>query len=177
MDAALIIGVIALIVATPSAIQMFWGKPKIIFRFYTRDIEEHTILSCDIQNKPIEDSILKALGVYRRSVVISATLQIFEEGTNRPFLNEYMPDFFTYSEIRGARITLDSSVIPVTIDIISARKKDGKVVRDEDELRDNLPSIPIGTYKVRVTLTADSDYITMFHSFYVSDKYPYANWL
>jgi hypothetical protein len=174
MDAAIIIGVIALVIAVPSAFQMIWGKPKITFDFRETDTELNRTLVCDIWNEPITDNILKILGVYRRSVVITADFQIYKAGTSIPLFEQITPEIITYNGTKGYRIVLDTSITPVSIQVAYTNKQDGKVFQHNI---DTSNIIPLGQYDISINVSTDIKIFPQVKRFIVFDRYPYISWL
>jgi hypothetical protein len=83
--AALIVASIALIfsgMALPTVFQMFWGGPQLRFGFNEIDGTEGRRLYCDISTAPVENWVLKRLGVRREPAIITAQFRICEAGSN-----------------------------------------------------------------------------------------------
>lgn len=181
--AALVISLCALAVAAmtlPTAFQMFWGKPKITKQFSSVDDTQSITLVCEVRNEPIRNNILRILGVRRASVIMTASFQIFEQGTNKPVRNGAIPYIITHDGHWGQRAALESSISPITIPIIFVRKRDGKVFQYENpyfETVDDLQNaLPLGAYIVEVALTIEDVGLKRRKELYVTNEYPFAYW-
>src|ERR1700730_13998545 len=79
----LVVGVIALAMALPTALQMFCGAPRILFNFSEINAGDgRKMLYCDLSNAPVENRVLRRLGVRRDPTVITARFRICEAGSN-----------------------------------------------------------------------------------------------
>lgn len=180
---ALVISILALVVAAmtlPTMFQMVWGKPKIAQRFVAVDEPLSITLVCEVRNEPIRNGILKRLGIRRSPTIVTASSQLFEQGTNKPQRNVVIPHIITHDGHLGQRAIVESSISPITIPIAFVRKKDGKVFQYDSpyfETVDDLQNpLPIGAYTIKVVLTIEDVDLTTFKNLRVADKYPYAYW-
>jgi hypothetical protein len=97
--AALIIGVVALIIsmmALPTVLQMFWGRPRVRIDFSSWDNPKRLV--CELHYVPITNPILWRLGVRRESSVISVYFNISEAETNRTILDTARARLFDPAE-------------------------------------------------------------------------------
>jgi len=85
--AALIVGIVALVVAIlglPAAFQRLWGRPKISLERGTGNLADAVFLECKIWNEPINNILLKAMGVNREAADdLTALIEIKEAGSNK----------------------------------------------------------------------------------------------
>ena len=72
------------VVSLPTAFQMWWGKSYPSVEFRSRRIDPGTGLEIIITNRPIKNTFLKRMGVYRETIHgLSASATITEHGTGR----------------------------------------------------------------------------------------------
>jgi hypothetical protein len=82
-----IIGAVAFLMAVPSLLQMYFGRPKIHveFRFYEDELNRYLV--CEIYNLFVTRRLLKLLGVRRSTAEdVHGLVSITEEGTKRIIL-------------------------------------------------------------------------------------------
>jgi hypothetical protein len=97
--AALTIGTVALIIsvmALPTALQMFWGRPRVRIEFSSWENPKRLV--CELHYVPIANPILWRLGVRREAAPVAAYFTIFEDGTNRVILDTARARLFDPTE-------------------------------------------------------------------------------
>lgn len=68
------------LIALPAALQMFCGKPDIQTSYRVIPVEDQLHLVCTLQNPPIKNKFLKALGIRRKTAEsVSAKYTIYDE--------------------------------------------------------------------------------------------------
>lgn len=71
------------LIALPAALQMFCGKPHIKTSYRVIRVYEQLHLVCTLQNPPIKNKFLKALGIRRKTAEsVSAKYTIYDERGN-----------------------------------------------------------------------------------------------
>jgi hypothetical protein len=71
------------VMALPAALQMFCGKPDIKIHYGVIPVEDQLHLVCTLQNPPIKNKFLKALGIRRKTVEsVRAKYTIYDERGN-----------------------------------------------------------------------------------------------
>ncbi len=80
-----IAGFVLAAMALPTALQMFFGRPKVSVEFKSPVIDGVIVLQCHILNRPVKNRLLRSLGVTRQSTHMNASISVYEHGTNRPF--------------------------------------------------------------------------------------------
>lgn len=84
--ASLVVGIIALLVgimATPTILQMFFGRPHLTFEADDFTGPEGRILVLAIKNEPVKSRFLRLVGVEREAGDVIAFFDIQELGTGR----------------------------------------------------------------------------------------------
>lgn len=84
--ASLIIGIVALVfsvLAIPTALQMFYGRPHLTFEADDFTGPDGRILLIAIKNPPVSNRLLRLASVERESADVSGFFDIQEQGTNR----------------------------------------------------------------------------------------------
>ena len=82
--AGVIVGVVAIAMATQPFVQGIWGKPAPEINFTGGRYEVYPdVLACEITNRPIENRLLKLFRIYREDAKLSVTFAIYEWGTNK----------------------------------------------------------------------------------------------
>lgn len=71
------------LIALPAALQMFCGKPNIQTSYGVIPVDDQLHLVCTLQNSPIKNKFLKALGIRRKTAEsVSAKYTIYDERGN-----------------------------------------------------------------------------------------------
>jgi hypothetical protein len=68
------------LIGLPAALQMFYGKPDVKTSYGVRPVDDQLHLVCALQNPPIKNKFLKALGIRRKTAEsVSAKYTIYDE--------------------------------------------------------------------------------------------------
>ena len=165
---AFIIAVIALVVAImvlPTVFQMIWGKPLISIKFSEIDSKDNAyskILECELINLPLDNPILRQLGVYRRTAEGVAVLCSISEGINP--IKAFVPSI----------PSLPSNFMPFSFPVICVDKKGSVFIFSQESQHMLLPS---GLYTIGIIVTVEG--ITTFTNstkLIFQTQTPYAHW-
>jgi len=171
--AALIIGIIALVVALMNILTMIWGAPKIVIGFYPDDREDYRYLTCWLWNMPIDTGLLNFFRV-RREVApdITAEFEIREQETRKVVCPLTSVEIRIQRGVKAERISLPASFTPAMFAIVSVAKnsREVRVYKEEKQI------LPIGAYTAKVKLLAGPKILRAEHNFIVEDRFPFASW-
>lgn len=148
----LVIGGIALVMATPTLAQMFWGRPKIEIEFCDDVLEGVRFLECRVTNSPVTKRVLQFLGVHRDTAVdVWGMWEISEFGTGRVVLPRTTSKFTGRNgEARSTHVSISSGTIGRRFGVVFLSLDDKKVkVVDEPNT-----TLEIGKYSVDVGIIA-----------------------
>jgi hypothetical protein len=153
--AALIIAILALAVSAvtlPTALQMFWGGPKLAINGVEIVGPEGRRLLCNIFNTPVTSKILRRLGVRRESLVVSADFQICESGSNRVVLDTARASLIDIGGPNASGTPRASLVdhIPVSF-VCVIHTNDGKAIAADPQQKTGVILSP-GRYRVNVNV-------------------------
>ena len=158
--AGLIISIVALaisIMAFPTALQMFFGGPRLSVDFQEMDSDIGQRLVCMIYNIPIKNRALHMIGVKRDPAIISANYQILESGTNRVLLDTargYLIDIGGNINQGVPRATiLDDS--PVSFACLLHKQADAEAVAMNLDTKQQVV-LPPGRYRVEIAVRSGS---------------------
>jgi hypothetical protein len=171
--AALVIGIVALVVSLLTAFRPILGKPEITTSFSVHEAENGRVLQGEIYNYPITNKRLRLLGV-RRMVAedIMAHLSIKEHGSDRVVFPGAVPHIISYTGSADAqRISLAPSPFPARFGIVVAAYAERSVkVYEEDT------TLPVGVYCACVHITVEGESVEAQRDFVVTDKHPFTYW-
>ncbi len=172
--AAFIISILALVVALmafPTVLQVFWGKPKLIIDFGVQEVKGGKVLQGELYNQPIRSKLLQILGIRRMvadDIVVSFSIK---NGSNA--IAEIIPSLISHAGISPAqRISLPPSIFPSQFGIAIVEDAEGLVrVFEQDKI------LGLGLYRVFVEATVECKTITAQRDFKVINKPPFAVWI
>src|SRR5437016_5137508 len=82
--AGVTLGIVGILMAAPSLIQLVFGAPALLVKFSGGRHERHPRqLICEIKNEPITNPFLKLLNLPREEAEISVTFAIYEHGSGK----------------------------------------------------------------------------------------------
>ena len=176
--AGFILAAIALVVAVmtlPTAFQMFWGAPKILFEFVENDLEEGIRqLQVYISNAPIRLRTLRKMGIIRTPVDIWADFSIYESGTNRLLKHLQRPILMTDKE-KSLQVTLPHTISPAVFIPIIHDPKRAYVSPFDDEAKTYLS---LGKYYIEMTVgTSAQQSYDVRKEFVIGEKAKNSFWL
>ncbi len=186
MDWALIVAIIALVVAVmalPTVFQMIWGKPKLKIDY---DNMNGYRLWIKLQNVPITNKFLAAMGVNRNSLDIrSIWISIRSKSDNElgPF-DVYYGDT-TYKDIRkltlgnarSSHITLLASPLTANIDVAGIRTMAEGKVFVINELGKYDQVLSVGLYTLELAFMVNGVSREIEKDFRVNQTKPFVEWM
>jgi hypothetical protein len=169
----IVLGVIAITMATPPLLQMIWGRPKLeIGQADPIVADNHKMLFIMITNIPVTNRFLKFLGVEREIGHVGVTFDIRRIG------GEYISRGVTASLLNRAThqgdITAEAHPgVPVYVRVISHGKVSALFV---DNWRNPLPNIPPGFYEICANIRrGDKNFLTRME-FTIGDNCHQTSW-
>ena len=165
---ALVLSIIALAVSTMTALQMIFGKPKVVLE----PQYENDKLLFFAENKPISCKILDILGVTRREVKsFTATFTIIRRDSNEIIVLDY----YLAIDLKGwsyqTRNTLPSG-ISARMPIVRCNRNGEVTIINYV----NSPILPAGGYKVIMNVNVDSKIMHKDKLFIIAKTEPYLSW-
>jgi hypothetical protein len=120
--ASLIIGIVALALAVPTVLQMYFGRPRLAITSDDFTGSEGRILVVSIKNAPVR--LLRWLGVEREAGDVTAFIDIQEQGSNR-YLERTLPALIESAPMRSIGI-LGKLLPGFSVGVIVLSTKDGR---------------------------------------------------
>jgi hypothetical protein len=157
-----IVGFILALLATPSALQMFFGRPHIQIEFGTRTRQGlvgsyEQVMECQLYNRPIKRAWVRALGIRRTPAEdLCAFYTIQEVGSNRMLRDGRLAHITGPAEPEArTHVILPASIRPSTFPISSTTMVEGgsTTLLDPEHPEPLAPS----TYVVSVVVTSGED--------------------
>ncbi len=160
----------ALLLALPPYLDLRYGVPAPRLRFTDRTmvgaVRDTKVLECHVFNPPIEQPLLRRLGIHRKEAEITATVMIRGHGNNR-YVTEFVPIISLMGGGRSTaqRVILRESPEPALIAIVA--DENAEIVLDP--LRERLPIRP-GEYWADVTVSYGVKSVEASRAFVVSPE-------
>ena len=129
--------------------------------------ESYKALQCEIFNRPVENRILRLLGV-RRAVAedVVASFELREAGTQRVVVLGVVPEIVTYTGAAAQRVRLPSSRLPGNFAVVIWDNTSRKVTPGA---RGITQVIAAGQYVARVAVAKERKSISFQREFAVGD--------
>ncbi len=175
--AALIIGIIALVVAIltlPTTLQMFYGQPKLRIGFSFKEMSDTRVLETELFNLPVNNRLLKWFGVRRITVEDMMSQFTIEEYDSRKVILPLSVATLTIRDGTGdrQRISLVASLLPAVFGIACASYTYRKVfVWEKPEI-----TLPPGKYRACIEVLMGDKLAEIQNSFVVSETHPFVCW-
>ena len=162
--AALVIGILALLLGLLAVLRMIWGGPKIYVSFEVDDREDGRFLTCNIFNEPIVRGFLFYMRVRREAAQdVAAAFEIFNKSTSAKIVSK---------TIASITMQIGLSAEPATLVIAFARYDFGRVAATNV----SCTGLPIGDYRAEIEILFDNEIYKTKRDFTVTDKHPYIYW-
>jgi hypothetical protein len=166
------VGLAALILALPPALQKYFGTPKIKLKFQTVIVERNYALDCIISNVPVRSKLLKSFGVTRVAADIRAYFQIFEAGTERVISEACRALIDDRTGDIGERARIPGG-FEATARLIFADHNTGQTSILNNRRQINLAP---GIYDLAITIVVSGKNVTDKHRFYVTGTAEELHW-
>jgi hypothetical protein len=176
---ALVIGVLALIMAVPSALQMFFGRPRLRIAFEYSDVDVARRLVCIIRNAPIENAFLKRI-VVRDQVAISANFLMRETGNDRVMLDTsraYLIDFGENQERAKPRPRVILSDYWPAMFTCVVHMRENQYATAMNLETDQTVILPPGRYRVEIIVTGGHAPLSVHREFTIGQRPDTTYWL
>jgi hypothetical protein len=158
-----IVALVLAVVALPTTLQMFFGKPKITIRFSDDAVNGGHRLKCFFSNKGIKSRFLRWLGVVRVPVQIEAMLFLTEYKTDKVIIPLLRLHLSTDRE-SGLHVHLPFSIMGARAFVIGYNAERDTFVIPQNDERDATILNP-GIYCVRV------DVVTAYQALHTESRY------
>lgn len=175
----LLFGLIALVMAVPPAFQMFWGGPKLRLDFRELNGSEIKRLFCSISSVPIQNRMLRRIGVRRDPAVVSATFRICEAGSNRVVLDTAQANLIEIGspQSRGSIVaTIHHPDFGVTFDC-AFHGKDRDHADALDPFKNTVVPLPPGRYRVDIDVLCGEKLLSRWQEMTVGTRSDHTYWL
>lgn len=178
-----ICGIIATVLAamtSPTIFHIIFGKPKLHMDFNIWDQDDTRVLECDIYNPPIQNRLLRALGVSRKPAAdVVAAYSINEAGSNTVVVPR-MAALFSAS--RGTppdqTAIIPESIFPARFGVVGWNKDINQVVTFlKPQGFDAEIILPLGQYRVLIELYSSGKRISAVKEFVVGGTSNSLRWL
>lgn len=149
------------IVALPTILQMFWGRPLLRVEFDRAVEDQERMLAVYLKNPPIKSRTLSRMGVRRESIQsLAASFQIAEVGSGRVLDPIRHGIFFTDEELEPRpkeRVALPPTYsVATSFGVAKWMPDTNSVVVPPDRLRGALP-LAAGYYLAKVVVMVDGE--------------------
>jgi hypothetical protein len=154
--------------------QRVWGKPNLVIRFDSLEVEGGKVMTCQFCNYPIGWGIKKKIGVRTMPIEdLVASFEIAEYDSNKVKYPGKVPHILKSDGISNAqRINLAASIFPAYFGVASVYY-DTKTVTVFEEADADLS---IGKYIVKVQAQFQENERKADRTLVVHGEYPYASW-
>jgi hypothetical protein len=171
--AALIVGIIALLIAIPVIGQMVWGKPELTISFGSSEVDGGKIMCCELFNYPIKSRFRTRIGIRRMPIEdLMADFSIAEYGSGKVIYPGCVPHILRYDgRVNAQRIELPASIFPAHFGV-AVVSYDAKGVKVYDES----VGLPVGKYVVKVRANLQEKDEEAEGILVVQREHPYAYW-
>jgi hypothetical protein len=172
--AALVISISALVAGLLAIAWRVWGKPNLVIRFSSREVDGGRVMTCEFYNYPIVGRLKRSIGVRAAAIEdVMACFAIAEHGSKKVVYPGKVPDILRYDGRGGAqRMSLPVSIFPAHFGVASV-SYDSKTVRVFEE--DNV-DLPVGKYIVRVQAQFGENSREAERTLVVHEEDGYAYW-
>lgn len=145
--AALGLGLFAL----PTALQMFFGRPKIRLEFNTAVVKRSKVLRCYVINEYITNEFFRFVGVTRDPMVIAIGFGVVRAGSNEEVVNIVRPLINVETGKPQLRVRL-SGRLPAIFAVASIDEEGKAAIMNRDEDEGGHIDIPQGRYIVKISV-------------------------
>ena len=123
-----LVGLIALAVAIMALLPIFYGKPKLEISLRVLDLTEKRYLQCYIFNSPVDNRLLKLLGVRRSIAADVFTLFSIEDArTRRMIVKDVIPEIKDAQGTIAHCVSIPGSTTPADFVLVST-SNDGNTI-------------------------------------------------
>lgn len=172
---------VGLTMATPSILQLLWGRPVLRTRFENGVQEIERFLPIYLENPPVKNRLMRRLGV-RRDTIQSLTVQfrIIEAGSGKIIIPIRQARIYSDddpTDMGRDRISLPPTFsVAASVMIVRWDTQKNKALIPPDRLRTEYP-LDAGQYRVDVSLIVDGDPIIVSRQFVVGQKADDLSWI
>lgn len=169
----IILAVVGIAMGVQPFLKMWYGNPKLEFRFDIEDTPPFCFYECHIFNVPITNKFLRKMGVRRDTAQdVSAAYEILKKPTGEVVCPSTTVQIKTQTGVVAQRIVLPASYSPSIFAIFYLDKNTSEAF----VARDNKLLLPMGSYYARVTVVEGEEIFITGCNFTVDDKHPFVYW-
>lgn len=171
-----LVAVVLAFMTLPTVFQMVWGQPRLTTEPTDRSIRrdrnrDAKSLDCCIYNLPIENPILRAIGVRRSAIEdLYVLYAIKESGSGRVIQAELEGELEGHGGGPHRRIRVPSSGLPVMFRVLLHEPSGEALIADEI-------TIPPGSYIVDISILASDEIVQESFRFIVGTRPSETHWL
>lgn len=163
-----IIGGVAFLMAVQPFTQFIWGRPKIKIDFTVRDKASSRYLDVLLSNAPIDNLVLKFLGVRRMTAEgVDLTFRVKDMRTQTWVEEEGIAELDTVRDEHKLQISLPGSLVPVSSTLIRATNNETSLVQGTEKMK-----LAPGKYEIELTVHCSETRIIKKRAFSVGTQ-PY----
>jgi hypothetical protein len=147
--ACILIGILALVMAVPPLLQMFYGRPRLEFTTDEFTGPDGKLLLVAIKNKKTENRLLRNLGVQREIGDVLAYLDIQEQGSGRFIAKDVSAKLSAAATRQEGLLVRAHPLFTIGVIVISQRGSAAGIV---DARANELRPISEGDYLAQATI-------------------------
>ena len=167
-----IAGVVALIIATPSLLQMIWCSPKIECDFGRQSEGGGQLMMLLVYNRPITSKLLRLFKVRRmtaESIVVEFSIK---ERSTGNCIESIVPCIYLQDGIKDARrISLPASRFPALAGMLLVNNESGKV-----GVFDGEKYLSPGAYYIDIYITVEGKEIHIRKDIVITNEKPFLHY-
>lgn len=179
--AALVIGILALLVGLLTVLRMIWGRPRLNLRFEREAEELERFLAVHIENLPINSRLLKKMGIKRDTIQsLTVQFQLFEVGSGKKIIPIHQARIFSDddpTEMGRWRISLPPTFsVAACIMVAKWDTTKNKATILPDRAREEQELEP-GQYRIDFNFSVDGEPYIISRQFVTGKKADDLNWV
>lgn len=163
--------------AIPTVFQMIWGRPNIEIMFTESiDARNEKYLQCQIINRPLENRLLRKLGVYRRSIDdVHFLFSVMDTKTSKMVVTDIHAYIYTTQIGKPMpSVFLPASTIPAMINLV--KTKDDIYTNTIAPYGAKNIQLQIGKYCAIIRIRTSEKEKEYHRNFYVGNKQQDLHW-
>jgi len=178
--ASFILGVFAVIMTLILLPHAILGKPKIEFRFTTRDTESGRSLKCNIYNWPIQATILRVLGVYRATISQVFVISSIEDAKTSNIIEaEILSPIETMANSMSFVVSMPPSLLANSFSLVhTSVSGESYIVSGSADGKEYIhrKTLTIGEYIANMKIVIDGKWFTLRRKFFVGHTHDHLHW-
>jgi hypothetical protein len=165
--AGIVLGLVAIAMATPPLFQMLWGRPRLHLAVDDFTGPDGKMLLVTIKNLRVENGFLRKIGVEREIGNVAAYFDIQEQGTGK-FLQKNISGLIHNAMTKESGILTEAHpAFTVGVQIIAHQQNIAVIIDARAQPTALLKTIPPGDYVAHVTIIRGGEVHTIAKNFKV----------